>query len=142
MAVENHAVGSDWGDYDNDGDLDLSVISYVGAPGAQTPLNALFRNDGAKGFVNVLTKDSPLNKADHASQFVDYDNDGGIDLSITDGYGPVGGHFVFRNTLPADGQEAQPQRDACSTPRAITRGSAPRCGCSTAPGGSSPRARW
>ena len=102
LAVENHAVGSDWGDYDNDGDLDLSVISYVGAPGAQTPLNALFRSDGAKAFVNVLTKDSPLNKADHASQFVDYDGDGGIDLSITDGYGPVGGHFVFRNTLPAE----------------------------------------
>ncbi len=98
LAVENHAVGSDWGDYDNDGDLDLSVISYVGEPGAQTPLNALFRNDGAAGFVNVLTKDSPLNKADHASQFVDYDNDGGIDLSITDGYGPQGGHFVFKNT--------------------------------------------
>ena len=100
VGVENHAVGSDWGDYDNDGDLDLSVISYVGAVGAQQPMNALFRNDGAKGFVNVLTKDSPLNRADHASQFVDYDNDGGIDLSITDGYGPVGGHFLFRNTLP------------------------------------------
>ena len=77
MGVENHAVGADWGDYDNDGDLDLSVISYEGAPGAQTPLNALFRNDGAEGFVNVLTKDSPLNAGDHGVQFVDYDNDGG-----------------------------------------------------------------
>ncbi len=101
VGVENHAVGADWGDYDNDGDLDLSVISYVGEPGAQTPLNALFRNDGAKGFVNLLTKDSPLNVADHASQFVDYDNDGAIDLSVTDGYGPQGGHFVFRNALSA-----------------------------------------
>jgi len=100
LAVENHAVGSDWGDYDNDGDLDLSVISYVGAPGAQTPLNALFRNDLGGGFVNVLTKDSPLNRADHASQFVDYDGDGGIDLSVTDGYGKEGGHFLFRNTSP------------------------------------------
>ena len=99
LAVENHAVGSDWGDVDNDGDLDLSVISYVGEPGAQTPLNALFRNDGAAGFVNVLGKESPLNVADHASQFVDYDNDGAIDLSVTDGYGPQGGHFVFKNAL-------------------------------------------
>lgn len=98
LAVENHAVGSDWGDFDNDGDLDLSVISYVGEVGKQTPMNALFRNDGPKGFVNLLTAESPLNKADHASQFVDYDGDGGIDLSITDGYGPVGGHFLFRNT--------------------------------------------
>ena len=100
LGIENHAVGADWGDYDNDGDLDLSVISYEGAVGAQTPLNALFRNDGPKGFVNVLTKRSPLNLADHGVQFVDYDNDGALDLSVTDGYGPEGGHFVFRNLLP------------------------------------------
>ena len=102
VGVDNHAVGADWGDYDNDGDLDLSVISYEGPVGAQTPLNALFRNDGATGFVNVLTKDSPLNAADHSTQFVDYNNDGGLDLTVTDGYGPQGGHFVFRNTLSAD----------------------------------------
>ena len=100
VGVENHAVGADWGDFDNDGDLDLSVISYEGPSGAQTPANALFRNDGAAGFVNVLGKESPLNAADHGVQFVDYDNDGGLDLTVTDGYGPVGGHFVFRNTLP------------------------------------------
>ena len=100
VGVENHAVGSDWGDIDNDGDLDLSVISYVGAPGEQQPMNALFLNDGGHGFTNVLTRDSPINRADHGAQFVDFDNDGGIDLSITDGYGPVGGHFLFRNTLP------------------------------------------
>lgn len=100
LGVENHAVGADWGDYDNDGDLDLSVIAYEGPPGAQVPANALFRNDGAAGFTNVLGKESPLNVADHSVQFVDYDNDGGLDLTVTDGYGPVGGHFVFRNTLP------------------------------------------
>lgn len=100
VGVENHAVGADWGDYDNDGDLDLSVISYEGAVGAQTPLNSLFRNDGAAGFTNVLTKDSPQNAGDHAVQLVDYDNDGGLDLTLTDGYGPTGGHFVFRNALP------------------------------------------
>ncbi len=100
VGVENHAVSADWGDIDNDGDLDLSVISYEGPVGAQTPTNALFRNDGSKGFVNVLTKDSPLNVADHGVQFVDYDNDGGIDLTVTDGYGPTGGHFLFRSTLP------------------------------------------
>lgn len=99
VGVDNHAVGADWGDYDNDGDLDLSVISYVGEPGAQTPANALFRNDGARGFVNVLAEHSVLNAGDHGVQFVDYDNDGALDLSVTDGYGPRGGHFVFRNGL-------------------------------------------
>jgi hypothetical protein len=105
LGVENHAVGADWGDYDNDGDLDLSVISYEGASGAQQPLNALFRNDGAKGFVNVIGRNSPLNVADHGVQFVDYDNDGGLDLTVTDGYGPVGGHFVFRSGLSADAKK-------------------------------------
>ncbi|MCC7035433.1 MAG: CRTAC1 family protein [Acidobacteria bacterium] len=99
VGIENHAVGADWGDYDNDGDLDLSVISYEGAAGQQAPLNALFRNNGASGFANVLTKDSPLNKGDHGVQFVDYDNDGAVDLTVTDGYGRDGGHFVFRNAL-------------------------------------------
>ncbi|MDQ3544186.1 MAG: CRTAC1 family protein [Actinomycetota bacterium] len=105
VGVDNHAVGADWGDYDNDGDLDLFVVSYVGEPGSQTPLNALFRNDGAAGFVNVLSKESLLNAADHGVQFVDYDNDGAIDLTLTDGYGPVGGHFVFRNALPDESKK-------------------------------------
>ena len=105
VGIENHAVGADWGDIDNDGDLDLSVISYEGAAGAQTPLNSLFRNDGAAGFTNVLSKDSPLNLGDHGVQLVDYDNDGGLDLTLTDGYGPKGGHFVFRNMLPAEAKK-------------------------------------
>ena len=100
LAVENHAVGVDWGDYDNDGDLDLSVMSYVGPVDAQQPMNALFRNDGAKGFTNVLTKDSLLNRGDHGTQFVDFNADGGLDLNITRDYTTSGGHFLFRNTLP------------------------------------------
>jgi hypothetical protein len=105
VGVENHAVGADWGDYDNDGDLDLFVVSYEGEPGAQTPLNALFRNDGPAGFVNVISRDSALNAADHGVQFVDYDNDGGLDLTVTDGYGPKGSHFVFRNGLAEEAKK-------------------------------------
>ena len=102
LAVENHAVSADWGDYDNDGDLDLSIMSYVGPPGRQAPADTLYRNDGAAGFVNVLDASSPLNRGDHGTQFIDYDGDGGLDLSITDGYSPEGGQFLFRNTLPAE----------------------------------------
>ena len=56
--------------------------------------------EGGNRFVNVLTKDSPLNVADHGVQWVDYNNDGGLDLSVTRGYTTTGGHFLFRNTLP------------------------------------------
>ncbi|MFN7917296.1 MAG: CRTAC1 family protein [Vicinamibacterales bacterium] len=102
LDVENHAVSADWGDFDNDGDLDLSIMSYDGPAGQQQPKDALFRNDGAQGFVNVIDRTSPLNRGDHGTQFVDVDGDGGLDLSITDGYSPEGGHFLFHNTLPAE----------------------------------------
>jgi hypothetical protein len=98
--AENHAVSADWGDYDNDGYLDLMVIAYEGPVDHQRPVNLLFHNDAGKRFVNVLTTDSALNVADHGVQWVDYDNDGGLDLSVTRGYTTTGGHFLFRNTLP------------------------------------------
>jgi hypothetical protein len=98
--VENHAVSADWGDYDNDGFLDLMVISYEGPVDQQRPANALFHNEGGRRFVNVLAKESPFNAADHGVQWVDYNSDGGLDLSVTRGYTKAGGHFLFRNTLP------------------------------------------
>jgi hypothetical protein len=101
VGVENHAVGTAWGDYDNDGYPDLAVMSYEGVPETQTPHDSLFHNEGGKGFLNVLTEDSKLNAGDHGVTWVDYDNDGAIDLSVTRGYSPVGDHFVFRNDLPA-----------------------------------------
>ena len=98
VGVENHAVGAAWGDYDNDGRIDLFVTSYEGPSGQQQPLNHLFHNTAA-GFVDVLAKTSPVNAGDHGVQWVDYNRDGALDLSLTDGYSPVGGHPIFRNTL-------------------------------------------
>ena len=96
----NRAVGADWGDYDNDGDLDLFVTAYTGAGAARVPAAALFRNDGAAGFVDVLAAEDPLNAGDHGVQFVDFDRDGALDLSLTGAFGQDGGHFVFRNAAP------------------------------------------
>lgn len=106
VSFVNHSVGAAWGDYDNDGWLDLSLMAYEGPPGEQVPTNALLHSepDGAGGrrFVNVLARDSVVNAGDHGVQWVDFDRDGLLDLSLTDGYGPTGGHPVFRNTLGAD----------------------------------------
>ena len=94
-----HAVGAAWGDFDNDGYIDLFVTAYSGASGMQRPDNRLYRNLGSKGFANVLTPASMLNVADHGVQWVDYDQDGALDLSVTRGYTDQGGHFVFHNNL-------------------------------------------
>lgn len=107
VGIENHAVGAAWGDYDNDGFPDLAVMSYEGpptrtyeGPSSHVPHNSLFHNDGGKRFTNVIGRDSPINAGDHGVAWVDFDQDGAIDLSVTRGFDTDGGHFVFRNALP------------------------------------------
>jgi hypothetical protein len=74
------AKGVAWGDYDNDGDLDLYVSNF--GP------NRLYRNNGDGSFTDV----APLLKVtEPAGQsfvpwFWDYDNDGWLDLIVA-GYG-------------------------------------------------------
>lgn len=97
LAEDNHAVGAAWGDFDNDGWLDLFVAAYTGKSGAQQPANRLYRNLGGKGFENILPAGSALNVADHGIQWIDYDRDGALDLSVTRGYTATGGHFLFHN---------------------------------------------
>ncbi|MDX3911393.1 MAG: CRTAC1 family protein [Sphingobium sp.] len=101
LDVENHAVGASWGDFDNDGFLDLYITSYHGKTPNQIPADALFHNEGGKRFVNVIDKHPIVNDGDHGVEWVDYDGDGAIDLSVTHGYSAVGGHFLFKNSMPA-----------------------------------------
>jgi len=99
LDAENHAVGAAWGDYDNDGLSDLMVTSYTGGAGVQEPKDALLHNRGAAGFVDVLAQGGVVNASDHGAQWIDYDRDGALDLSLTKGFGKTGSHRVFRNTI-------------------------------------------
>ena len=70
-------IGTAWGDYDNDGDLDLWVPRYlVGQPGY------LWRNDGGT-FTNVASA-AGLTSAlgQRSGAWGDYDNDGDLDLYV------------------------------------------------------------
>ena len=112
LGVEDLGAGMSaaWGDYDNDGDLDLytanmwssagqRITSSAGfdavAPGEsersqfqrQAQGNTLFRNDGAAGFSD--TSDIAGVRTGRwawASDFVDLDGDGLLDLFVQNGY--------------------------------------------------------
>ena len=87
--VANYYVtGQAWGDYDNDGWLDLYLTNSIGA-------NTLYRNEG-DGTFSQPDLNSTLSLADRNSGgavFADYNNDGWMDLYILN----LGANLLFRN---------------------------------------------
>ncbi len=74
----------DWGDYDNDGDLDLilSGSSYQGGH-----ITKIFKNDGNNSF-SELTGTNFLGLVWGSVKWGDYDNDGDLDILLTGQYQP------------------------------------------------------
>ncbi len=66
-----------WGDYDNDGDLDLVIAGNMGSE----RVTRLYRNSNNDQFVEVTDAGMPSMEGHHVS-WADYDNDGDLDLSI------------------------------------------------------------
>ncbi len=94
-AINNfRALAADWGDYDNDGDLDLYVVNAVRA-------NRLFRNNGNATFTNVAASVGVAAKEfgnGSDASFIDYNNDGFLDLFVCNGAGPSPGpYLLFKN---------------------------------------------
>ncbi|HEX9872803.1 MAG TPA: CRTAC1 family protein [Deferrimonas sp.] len=88
------AMGSVFGDYDNDGYMDLYL-----ATGGQYEIeaNRLFRNLGNGTFEDVTEKAGVGLKAfTYAASFVDYDNDGFLDIYCAN-YGVGAKNVLFRN---------------------------------------------
>ena len=84
--------GSAWGDYDNDGDLDIFAVgNYDGL--------ALYRNNG-NGTFDDVTQQSGVDDPNGgwAALFADYDNDGDLDIYVTkDGWNGNGRNTLYRN---------------------------------------------
>lgn len=73
-----HSVGASWGDYDNDGDLDLFVSN------AANEDNFLYRNNGNETFTKITTGEIVNDGGNsHGSSWADYDNDGDLDMFVT-----------------------------------------------------------
>ena len=112
MSDDGYGQGAVWGDFDGDGDLDLYQANM--AVGGPAP-NHLFRNDGAGVFTDI----GPATGTDDGGSarsvaWVDYDNDGDLDLYIcndganllyrNDGENPLlPGEWMFENVAPLDG---------------------------------------
>lgn len=85
------AAGSSWGDYDNDGDLDLFVSNNVRA------VNHLYRNDGDGNFTRVDAGDvSNYGGYCHNAAWIDFNNDGWLDLFVSD-YMPTKFNMLYKN---------------------------------------------
>jgi len=87
--------GACWGDYDNDGDLDLYVVnSCATAIGCTT--NRLLRNDGGGVFTSAATGPVGDMGLGRAAAFADYDLDGDLDLYVANWGSP---NRLLRNDL-------------------------------------------
>ncbi|MCP5381231.1 MAG: CRTAC1 family protein [Kordiimonadaceae bacterium] len=101
ISGNDHLVGASWGDYDNDGNIDLYATGYTGPADNRKPVDRLFHNNGG-AFTEIDISSSPLNGADHGIQWADFDRDGDLDISLTEGYNVKGRHPLLRNMLPND----------------------------------------
>jgi hypothetical protein len=91
--------GTEFFDYDNDGDLDLYMTSEgVG----EFPFDVLFRNNGDGTFtkINDLAFPGGLSSAAGSAVFFDYDRDGDLDIyTAASGFAPPTPAGLFRNMI-------------------------------------------
>ncbi|MGB0402978.1 MAG: FG-GAP-like repeat-containing protein [Salibacteraceae bacterium] len=91
VSDKGSSIAGTWGDYNNDGLLDLFVANNVGA------LNALYKNNGGGNFTKITTGDIANHSGYcHGASWVDYNGDGYLDLFVTD-YMPTKFNLLYKN---------------------------------------------
>ncbi|MCD4680629.1 MAG: FG-GAP-like repeat-containing protein, partial [Bacteroidales bacterium] len=93
VAEDTPSTGGSWGDYDNDGDLDLFVTTHI------TPhKNYLYQNNGDGTFTKITDGDI-VNNTSHSmgGSWGDYNNDGFLDLFVANGSHTYTPNFLYQN---------------------------------------------
>ncbi len=79
LTTQGYMRGCTWGDYDNDGDLDLFIVKW------SNQATVLYQNQGAPNYDFVAVDEGVTISGStfQDASFVDYDNDGDLDLAMT-----------------------------------------------------------
>lgn len=86
------SLANSWGDFDNDGDLDVIVTNDAGSP------NRHYKNNGNGTFTRIDTGAVVTGTLRHCGATAgDYDNDGDLDVFID---GPGAARGLYRNDSP------------------------------------------
>ena len=106
-----HGKTASWGDYDNDGHLDLYIANWSCSPRCGRPMqgdrDTLYHNNGDGTFTDVtiaLLGGTKTRGAGFIATFVDYDNDGDLDIYLVNDefINPIG-NMLWRNDGPGCG---------------------------------------
>lgn len=99
--IMGYSMGGSWGDFDNDGDMDLFVTEMYSKAGnrilkqfaaadkrsvTSAKGNFLFRNDGGKFTEVAAEKNASKTGWAFGGQFADVNNDGWLDLYVPSGF--------------------------------------------------------
>jgi hypothetical protein len=85
----------DWGDFDNDGDIDLLLTGNT-SEDILSGIEKIYRNDGNNVFTDIQAV--LINAGDGDAVWGDYDNDGDLDILITGNYtNEIKVSKIFRN---------------------------------------------
>jgi hypothetical protein len=112
VAATGYFKGAAWGDYDNDGLLDIYVTGL-----AATPRNVLFRNngrgpDGRWTFTDVADRAGVREpKYSFPTWFFDYDNDGWLDIFVSGYQAEAGDVAADYLGLPNTGEKPRLYRN-------------------------------